>query len=884
MVHLPASVEAADIRRALERAASYWPECRGVRLWEAAGCDRAAREAARPIGRSRSWLRAVLTRRSDGNADLVLVARRSKLPKAGLIELAALLAGGAEPRAKTPPASAPESPRLRAWPAIPWGLGDRRDAGAIGTVPLRVAAGAERLLLAATALTLSRYDPGEPTRIGAMDGGALAVVSFAIDERETITDYLERITSVAADQSAPVGVLFGECSARHQYRPCLAPIFPLTFYWEHAPDGTFAGVCWYDRGLVSAPVAAQFAAGVARVAGALATFAGDRPLADIDLMSSEAEREVLRSASSPASGPVQRIDDRFAEIVRRQPDAPAVRDGEGALSYRQLDALAERIATGLRAVGVSPGDRIGVCLDRGVAMVATFLAVLKADCAYVPMDIRQPEARLRTIALDAGVPVVVCSGGFPALDGVRLVAPAQLEAAHARDTPRGARHNGPAYAIYTSGSTGSPKGVLVPHSNVAALIDATQDEFALGEDDVWTLFHSSAFDFSVWEIWGCLLTGGALVVVPFWVSRSPDEFRELLAASNVTILSQTPSAFAPLIEAFRSAAPSCPRLRLVVLGGEPFDARMLAPWFAQRSHSACRVVNMFGITETTVHATLRTMTPADAERGTKNVGRALRGWSLSVRDARGRVLPYGAAGEIFVGGAGVASGYLGRPELTAERFPLDAATGLRVYRSGDIGRLHPDGSLDHLGRRDNQVKLRGHRIELDEIRAVLMDSPEVTQAAVAILDDGDTARARIVAYAVLKAGATPRAVLESCRLKLPDYMVPSALAAVDALPLTINGKVDLARLPPPSVASMLEVKADHADPIVGEVLRLWSCHLETNVGVSDNFFELGGTSLLVVRVLGELKKLDLPKMTVQQFYRNSTAAQFAALLRAMLPK
>jgi amino acid adenylation domain-containing protein len=593
----------------------------------------------------------------------------------------------------------------------------------------------------------------------------------------------------------------------------------------------------------------------------------------------EEERdEILRrgaTAAPPESSGPPRIDQLFAEIARRFPDAPAVSDGRASVTYRELDALAGRLAAGLSALGVGPGDPVGVCLERGMPLVAVLLAVLKAGGVYVPMDLRNPPERLAYMVKDAGVPVVVTESttgsGFPDVEGVRLVAPDELERP---DQPARVGGGTTAYVIYTSGSTGRPKGVPVPHANVLVLIRATKDEFALGPADVWTFFHSSAFDFSVWEIWGCLLTGGHLVVVPYWVSRSPGEFRRLLEEEGVTVLNQTPTAFGQLIAADLGESGNL-AVRLVVLGGEPLDTRMLAPWFARHSPAACRVVNMFGITETTVHVTMRTVTPADTELRSRNVGRAIPGWSVSVRDGCGRVLPFGAAGEIYVGGAGVALGYLGRPELTAERFVVDEVTGVRLYRSGDRGRLHPDGSLDHLGRIDSQVKVRGHRIELDEIRAVLMEDPEVVQAAVVF--DG----ARIAACAVLKPGTSPRTVLRRCARLLPDYMVPVALTEVESMPLTINGKVDMNRLPsrPPALPVMPD---ESSDPLAEKVLGLWSRHLETKVGVTDNFFEFGGNSLLVVRMLSDLKGLGLPTPTVRQFYGNSTAARFTELLRELM--
>ena len=424
----------------------------------------------------------------------------------------------------------------------------------------------------------------------------------------------------------------------------------------------------------------------------------------------------------------------------------------------------------------------------------------------------------------------------------------------------------------------------MPHRNVLALLRATADDFGLGRDDTWTLFHSSAFDFSVWEIWGCLLTGGRLVVVPYWTTRDTEEFYTLLAEQRVTVLNQTPSAFAQLVHNDGRVRGDL-ALRLVIFGGEPLDVRMLAPWFARHPATDCRVVNMFGITETTVHVTAQTVTPRDVVAGSRSVGRPLPGWSVSIRDERGRVLPPGPSGEIYVGGAGVASHYLGRPDLTEQRFILDELTGERIYRSGDKGRLHPDGRLDHLGRLDNQVKVRGHRIELDEIRTVLLGAAQVTAAAVVVNQErpDDPASSRIDAYVVLDAAAGSAHVLAHAKAILPDYMMPATLTEVAEIPLTINGKPDISRLPDPRTApaGAPDAQEPSSGGVVDDVLSIWSKLLNTRVSLQDNFFTLGGNSLLVVRVLAEMRERNLPKVSPKQLYRHSTAAHFVELVRRL---
>src|SRR6185295_11946677 len=354
----------------------------------------------------------------------------------------------------------------------------------------------------------------------------------------------------------------------------------------------------------------------------------------------------------------------------------------------------------------------------------------------------------------------------------------------------------PAYVIYTSGSTGRPKGVVVSHENVARLFGSTDAWFGFGPDDVWTLFHSYAFDFSVWELWGALLYGGRLVVVPYFVSRSSDDFRALLARERVTVLNQTPSAWKQLDRADRSnrsndaAGEGVPplSLRTVVFGGEALDLASLGSWFSRHGDEKPALVNMYGITETTVHVTYRRIRQADL--GIRSlIGAPIPDLSLVLLDSWGRPAPLGVPGELHVGGAGVARGYLGRPDLTAERFVPDpyAGAGARLYNSGDLARRLPDGDVEYLGRSDHQVKIRGFRIEPAEIEAAISECSGVADVVVLARKDG--AGDRLVAYLVAAGGAPPslpdlRAALDA---RLPDYMVPAAFVVLPAFPLTPSG-------------------------------------------------------------------------------------------------
>jgi acyl-coenzyme A synthetase/AMP-(fatty) acid ligase len=430
--------------------------------------------------------------------------------------------------------------------------------------------------------------------------------------------------------------------------------------------------------------------------------------------------------------------------------------------------------------------------------------------------------------------------------------------------------------------------VTIPHGNVLALVAATAADLELTPDDVWSFFHSVAFDFSVWEIWGCLLTGGRLVVTPYWTARSAADFHALLAAEAVTVLSQTPSAFMELDQADQEAGDPL-AVRLLVFGGESLDTGRVAGWFRRHPPAECRVVNLFGITEATVHATLQTLTPRDVRDRSRSVGFPLAGWSCSVRDQAGRIRPVGAAGEIWVGGAGLARGYLGRPELTDQRFVTDGLSGERVYRSGDLGRLRPDGRLEHLGRMDDQVKLRGHRIELGEIRSVLAATDGVLAAAVVVHRGGgdNAASDRIEAFVVLGRGGNLSEVGDSVARALPDYMIPAMITPVDALPLTLNGKLDTARLPlaasPPVGRPLVEPPppaptSDDLD-LLTSLQQIWNKVLDAAVGPGDNFFLVGGNSLHVIRTLREMRALGLPRISAEDFYRNATLTELVALLR-----
>ncbi|RSM90878.1 non-ribosomal peptide synthetase, partial [Streptomyces sp. WAC 01325] len=614
-------------------------------------------------------------------------------------------------------------------------------------------------------------------------------------------------------------------------------------------------------------------------------------LARLGGLDPDEERRILTEWSGTAeSGPAPArrttIPELFAERAARTPDAVAVTAGTTSLTYRELDERANRLAHLLAARGAGPETFVAIALPRGADLIVAVLAVLKSGAAYLPLEPAHPADRVAHTLHDAR-PVLLLTGtdadvpAAPDLPRVDLTAEgtrAELAACPATDPRAAVAPEHAAYVIYTSGSTGRPKGVVVPHRNVVRLLDATDDWFGFGPDDVWTLFHSIAFDFTVWELWGALLYGGRLVVVPYDVSRSPDAFRELLARERVTVLNQTPSAFYQLMRA-DAEADSELVLRYVVFGGEALDIGRLGDWYARHADDAPRLVNMYGITETTVHVSYQELDAATAAAGGGSViGRGIPDLRVYVLDGALRPAAAGVPGELYVAGPGLARGYLGRPDLTADRFvacPFGPA-GARMYRTGDLGRWRADGTLEYLGRADQQVQLRGFRIELGEIATVLGRHPGVAEAAVVAREDrpGDQ---RLVAYVVSEAelGAELR---EFASTRLPDYMVPSAVVRLPAIPLTANGKLDRRALPAPEYATSDRAprtrEEEALSAIFAEVLGL------ERVGVDDDFFALGGHSLLATRIVNRARAELGTELGIRDLFEAPSVSALAARVPA----
>ncbi|TDT97559.1 non-ribosomal peptide synthase protein (TIGR01720 family)/amino acid adenylation domain-containing protein [Streptomyces sp. 846.5] len=607
----------------------------------------------------------------------------------------------------------------------------------------------------------------------------------------------------------------------------------------------------------------------------------ERPVDAFELLL-PGERDTLLGSGSAATrqaAPARSVPELFRAQAARTPDAPAVRCGERVLSYAELDARADALAQRLTAAGVGPETRVALLQRHSAEAVVSTLAVLKAGGCYLPLDSRAPLARLREVVREGGATVLITDRDprqLPLGDGDVTVLPApDLDAPvpaapTASGTDTGISPDRLAYVMFTSGSTGRPKGVAVTHGSVAAL--ALDSRFRSDAHRRVLLHSPLAFDAATYELWVPLLSGGEVVVTPVEL-LDPVTLPEVLREQRVTALWLTAGLF-------RLMAEECPEaftdVREVWTGGD-----VVPPDAVRRVMTACpgvAVVDGYGPTETTTFATSHRLTEPPLGTARLPIGRPLDHDRAHVLDAALRLAPPGTVGELYLAGAGLARGYLDRPGPTSERFVADpfGASGGRMYRTGDMVRRRADGTLEFVGRADNQIKLRGFRIEPDEIETVLSGLPQVATAVVALREDRPGDR-RLVAYAVPAAGADcdPAEVRALAARALPQYMVPAAVVVLDALPLTANGKVDRAALPAPQEPGRPAGRDPHGpreQALAGLFAEL--LHLP-RVGADDDFFDLGGDSIVSVQLAGRARKIGLV-ITPREVFRHRTVAALAA--------
>ena len=602
----------------------------------------------------------------------------------------------------------------------------------------------------------------------------------------------------------------------------------------------------------------------------------------------EAERtqQIEEWSSTAAVYPTEKtVHQLIEERVIAQPNEIALKYDNLQLTFGELNARANQLAHWLRKQGVGPETMVALCLERSLEMVIAVLAVLKSGGGYLPLDPHYPEERKHFIMEDARVAHLITEESLSAglRDRVRFITLVDKDQEKIAEQPteNPVPSSGPAnlaYCIYTSGSTGKPNGVLVEHGQVVRLINNDRFYFDFRSNDVWTLFHSYCFDFSVWEIFCSLSYGATLVIVPRETTRDSRLFLNLLHTERVTVLNQTPASFYNLAGEALAQPGLDLALRYVIFGGESLQPAYLKQW--KEVYQETKLINMYGITETTVHVTFREVTPRDIEGNISNVGVPIPTTTTYIMDAQMGLIPVGVKGEIYVGGAGLARGYLNRPGLTAARFVPNSVghiPGSRLYRTGDLARYFYDGSIEYLGRIDQQVKLRGYRIELGEIEAALVEQDGVERAVVLLRED-TAGQKQLVAYVVAKhkTGALDVSRLrQHMQEKLPGYMVPSVFMQLASVPLTANGKVDRKRLPQPESLQ----KAESTEPRRAEEEILCGIFAKVlkreRIGINDNFFELGGHSLLATQVMSRIRNVFKIELPLRALFEGPTVARLA---------
>ncbi|MFI7178267.1 amino acid adenylation domain-containing protein [Streptomyces spororaveus] len=658
-----------------------------------------------------------------------------------------------------------------------------------------------------------------------------------------------------------------------------APHYPLTLVVERAPDGRPRFNLIHDGALVKESTARAILSTFTRTLTGLLT----RPDALVD------DLAAAGTTRPPARITPTTLGALFDAAAHRDPAATAVTQcaldgGSRSLTYGQLMSEKDELAHLLRAAGVRPGERVAVAVPRSLEQVVALVAIVTAGGAYVPLDLAYPDARLEYILADAAPQVVLVDpehrerftrllarAGVAARVLVQGERPPQEARLTRNAAGSGADWHDPAYVIYTSGSTGRPKGVVVPHSSVVTLLANTRRDMDFGPHDVWVQFHSYSFDFAVWELWGALAHGAELLVPEYGLTRSPVDFHRLVRERRVTVLNQTPSAFYRFIEADRLAEEPATALRRIVFGGEALDPRRLRGWVERHGTRSPELVNMYGITETTVHVTHRVLTEEDFRTGddVSPIGAPIPGLVTYLLDDRLRPVPPGRVGAIYVAGDQVSLGYLGRPSLTAGRFVADpfAADGSRMYHTGDLARRTLDGELEFTGRADDQVQLKGFRIELGEVESAIRELDGVVDVAVTVAGSAD----HLVAHVV---GRVPGDLAGLLASKLPAHMVPGLVLPADALPLTVNGKLDRESLtaraaphdvphagPPDATGSAATGPATGSATTGSTLTALVDIFTDALPGAAvdahSDFFRAGGDSILAITVVNRARALGL---------------------------
>lgn len=572
----------------------------------------------------------------------------------------------------------------------------------------------------------------------------------------------------------------------------------------------------------------------------------------------------------------------FEQQALQRPKEVAIVYHDTEVTYEELYRQSAQVSTLLQRHGVKAGQPIGVYMDRSHEYIIALMGILRMGAIYLPLDVDYPDSRIQYMLEDSGSQFIMCKRERPPSSTARVTlcfwedslqeSPAEMEQ---RTTMAS---TSVCYIIYTSGTTGSPKGVMITHQNVVRLFYNSGFQFDFNERDVWTMFHSPCFDFSIWEIFGAVLFGGKLIIIPKMTTRDPKRFLQLLREKKVTILNQTPSAFYNLIAKELDSSKNDLLLRYVIFGGEALRPGKLAEWVAK--YPEVTLINMFGITETTVHVTYKKIGAFEVKHNISNIGKPIPTLAVYILDENMKVQPPGVIGELYIGGEGVAKGYWGKEELTRTRFvenPYDI--GKKLYKSGDMARLLHSGDIEYIGRLDQQVQLRGFRIELGEIETVLKQYEGITDAFVLVKEKGHDAR--LIAYYIGRDAVKSIDLRSFLSRKLAEHMVPAQYIRIEEVPLTSNGKIDLSALPDSSgVEALPAVGANNK--MEKDLIAIWAEVLDlqvAQVGININFFELGGDSMRLVRMVDLIETRLGCKMSVADAFTYPVISLLALFLK-----
>ena len=613
------------------------------------------------------------------------------------------------------------------------------------------------------------------------------------------------------------------------------------------------------------------------------------PLSQLRMLSNEEQKILLddwkgTDAIYPSE---QTIHEMFEIQASCYPQNIALTYKSEQVTYEELNERANKLARTLRLRGVKADSIVGLMVERSVEMIVGMLAVLKAGGAYLPIDPNYPDERIGFMLEDSKSLVLITQSDFSdQLEFQGEILCVDQVASYHQDGSNLSNINASqdlSYVIYTSGTTGKPKGVMIEHRNVIRLLYNNHFQFDFHEGDVWTMFHSSSFDFSVWEMYGALLYGAKLVIVPQLVARDPNSYLELLKSEKVTVLNQTPTAFYGLINAELENPNKHLTIRYVIFGGEALTPLQLKRW--RERYPQTRLINMYGITETTVHVTYKEIKEREITLNINEIGKPIPTLEVYILNSDKNLLPIGVRGEMYIGGAGLARGYLNRSDLTAERF-IDNPfkPGEKLYKSGDLARWLPNGNLDYLGRVDHQVKIRGYRIEIGEIEALMLKCPGIRETFVVDRND-ELGQKYLCAYFISDIDLTLDEIRTFLKKYLPDFMIPSQYVRLDKMPMTQNGKIDRKALPEPQGNLHLGVKYESpSTEIEKKMAKVWHNVLKIEqIGVNNNFFDLGGDSIKVIRLLSAMNRELNTELQILEIYEHPTIRSLSSYLEGTNP-